>query len=242
MPIRATNSLLLIDNVDFTPQTTSWSVTAQAQGLDCTNLASTALTYALGLPGGKIEHKGFYTGVGAGYLMYELRTRIASGGNGVVTVLADTTATPAPAYTLTGSYDESLKVDAPAPNQLITVDGSWMTNELRCGKRIYNGTLSGTGNQTAVDFGSAGSAGGVFVLHVTGIVGTATNASFVVASSTTQGGSYTTRGTITFSAVEGYTATIAGTIDRWVRLGCTSLGGATSITVQAIVAVTNVTG
>lgn len=242
MPIRATNSLLLIDNVDFTPQTTSWSVTAQAQGLDCTNLASTAMTYTPGLPGGKIEHKGFYTGVGAGYLMYELRTRIASGDNGVVTVLADTTATPTPAYTLTGSYGESLKVDAPAPNQLITVDGSWMTNALRCGKRIYSGTVSSTGNMTVFDFGSAGSAGGVFVLHVTGIVGSATNATISVQSATTSGGSYTTRATITLSATGGYTATIAGTIDRYVRLSVGGLGGATSITMQAILAVTNVTG
>ena len=242
MPIRATNSLLLIDNVDFTPQTTSWSVTAQAQGLDCTNLASSAMTYTPGLPGGKIEHKGFYTGKGAGYLEYELRTRVAAGGAAVVTVLPDTTATPLPAYTLTGSYDESLKVDAPAPNQLITVNGSWMTNELRRGWRIFSGTVSGTGAQAAIDFGSAGSSGGVFALHVTGIAGSATNATISVQSATTSGGSYTTRATITLSATGGYTATIAGTIDRYVRLSVSSLGGATSITVQAIVAVTNVTG
>jgi hypothetical protein len=74
------------------------------------------------------------------------------------------------------------------------------------------------------------------------ITGTATNASIVLQSDDNTG--FSTPGTectFTFSAVGGYEQAISGTVDRYVRLNCSSMGGATSFVVVCVAAVSGVT-
>jgi hypothetical protein len=52
----------------------------------------------------------------------------------------------------------------------------------------------------------------------------------------------TTHGTFTFSAVGGTALTWSGATGRYIRLNCTSLGGATSFVVTGAAGVTGVTG
>ena len=78
-------------------------------------------------------------------------------------------------------------------------------------------------------------------MFVTTITGSATNAAIKVQSAATEGGSYADEGTFTFSAIGAYAVTLSGTVDRWVRINTTDLGGATSFVVNAIVCVNGVT-
>jgi hypothetical protein len=78
-------------------------------------------------------------------------------------------------------------------------------------------------------------------LFVTTITGSATNADIDVESSATQAGVYASEGTLTFSAVGAYAIDLTGTVNRWVRINTTDLGGATSFAVIVAVAVDGVT-
>jgi len=126
---------------------------------------------------------------------------------------------------------------------VIEFKGGWPAGSgLKRGLRLYSGTISATGGVTHIDLGAAGSAGGWVWLFVTGITGTATGADITVQSDTSSGfGTAATEGTFTFSDVGGYQVTMTGTVNRYVRLNCTDLGGATSITVGAVIAVPGVT-
>lgn len=86
----------------------------------------------------------------------------------------------------------------------------------------------------AADFGAGSTSGGTAVLHVATITGTAVNAVVTVQSSP-DGGVWTDEGTFMFSAVGGYVLALAGTVGRYVRLACASLGGATAIRCMAVV-------
>jgi hypothetical protein len=132
-------------------------------------------------------------------------------------------------------------MQAPAKS-LMTLNGAWAKGRGGSrGIRVFSGSISGTGNATSVDLGSAGSNGGKAYLFVQSITGSATNASFKVQSSTTEGGAYADEGTFTVSAVGGYEVTMSGTVNRWVRLNTSSMGGATGFTVVLVVCVSGVT-
>lgn len=108
---------------------------------------------------------------------------------------------------------------------------------------VFDGVISATGAKTAVDFGAAGSGGGKVFCFVRAVDGTATSAAIVVESATTAGGTYATEATLTVSATapKTVTATMSGAISRYLRVNCTDLGGATSLTVTVIACVNDVT-
>jgi hypothetical protein len=93
----------------------------------------------------------------------------------------------------------------------------------------------------AIDIGAAGSAGGFAYLFVTTETGSGTNGTIDIESSATEAGTYASEGTFTFSAVGVTAVTMTGTVNRWLRLNCTALGGATSWTVSCIACVSGVT-
>ena len=68
-------------------------------------------------------------------------------------------------------------------------------------------------------------------MHVSAIGGTATSATIDVESSI-DNLSFASEGTFTFSAVGGFTLALSGTVNRYLRINLTSMGGATSITLQ----------
>jgi hypothetical protein len=231
--LRGTNAKLLIDQYDFSGSTNMISVSMEVANLDPTTLASTGVEKFPGLPSGGIEHNGFMTGGTANEIFDALRDRLAIANTATVAVTFGTTGIAA--VILPTTYNGQLKLDAPAQD-LITIAGNWPSNgQLLNGILIARATISGTGNQTSIDFGAAGAAGGFAYLFVKTITGSATDAIIKVRSASTQGGSYSDEGTFTFSATGVYTATLSGTVNRWLQINTEDLGGATSFAVDCIV-------
>lgn len=169
-----------------------------------------------------------------------MQSKLATSGVTVAAVL-DTDTTASTVYFIQNALGAKLAINAPVAG-LVTVDGEWL-NDTATGyraKRVFDGTISGTGGQTSIDLGSAGSAGGVFVLHVTAIDGTATNATVDIESSSNNS-TFASEGTATFSAIGAQVVTMSGTVNRYLRVNATSLGGATSFTVIGYAYVDGVT-
>jgi hypothetical protein len=62
-----------------------------------------------------------------------------------------------------------------------------------------------------------------------------------VSHSTSSGGTYTVLGTFTLTAVGAYEINFTGTVNRWLRLAITSMGGATALDMMACACVRGVT-
>jgi hypothetical protein len=241
MPIKAYNTRLLVDEFDFSGDTKGVTLSFAVSTLEANTLQSAAAKRIAGPVDGTLECQGYWAGGDAGLLDNEVYDRLGSETGCVVSVLFDTRAVGNPGYTQRTTWGQQMKIDSPVDN-LITLDSTWQDNTDR-GYFVADGVVDATGGQTVVDFLAAGTLGGWAVLHVTAITGTATGAEFDVESSTTNFGTATTHGTFTVSDTGGYLLTWTGdSVGRYVRLNCTDLGGATDITVHAIVGVTGVTG
>lgn len=241
MATRGTNAKLLIDEFNFSCDTNSLTVTGSVAALDSTGLCATGTTFVAGLTTGGLTHAGYYSGKGAGYIEQELNARLGTATPVYVAAIIGTATAGCPAYVCASTWGKQLTINLPLA-ELITLNGEWdAPGGLVRGLRLVDATLSATGAGTAYDTGAAGSAGGRAFLFVSAIVGTATSATIDVESSATQGGTYASEGTFTLSAVGVQTLTMSGTVNRWLRINTTSLGGATSITAIAIAGVSGVT-
>lgn len=239
--IKGAEAKLLVDEFDFSGSTSSFDVVNNVTEEVSTTLGATAVTTAPILPSMKITQNGYVSGVAdAGTIQKELRDRLGVSGVYVAALLGTSVAN-CPAFVLGDTFGANMQIQVPVTG-LMTLNGAWgMGSGGYQGIRVYEGTLSATGNGTAYDIGSAGSAGGQAFLFVRAITGTATSASVKVQSSATEGGTYADEATLTFSAVGGYAAAMSGTVNRWLRLNCASLGGATNFTVTLIACVEGVT-
>ena len=240
MAISARKSKILVDAFDFTGDTSSIEVNTSSSTQDATALGDTGTVEVITTVAGTITQNGYFNGVGAGELEKELYDRFAT-GSAHVAALFGTDDTDCPAYVLPATQANNLTIAAPVDG-VITVNGGWGSGTgIKRGIRIYSGTISATGGTTAYDLGAAGSAGGWGYLFVQAITGTATSAEIDIESSATEGGTYASEGTFTFSATGDYALDMSGTVNRWLRVNCTSLGGATNFTVVVIAAVSGVT-
>ena len=241
MPIKAYNTRVLVDEFDFSGDTKGVTVSLAVKTLDAPVLQSAAVQLIPGSVQGTVELAGYWNGGAAGLPDDEIYTRLGSETDSVVSTCFDTTAVGNPAYTQMTTWGQQMKVDSPIDG-LLTLDSTWQDTTNR-GYVVAHGTISATGGQTVIDMGAAGTNGGWAALHLRAIAGTATNATITVQSAALVGfSSPTTHGTFTVSAVGGYTLTFEGNVGRYVRLNCTSHGGATSLSVTAIVGVSGVTG
>lgn len=241
MAVLGTYTKLLIDEFDFSGASNALTVTTNVNPLETTVFQATGTTYLPGLPGGEITHNGYYNGKGAGMIEQEIKARLGTTDTVYTAALGGTNIDACPAYVTKSTWGQQLTIDMPVA-ELITLSGQWpAVMGMSRGLRIYDGTLSSTGTQTARDFASAGSSGGTAYLFVQSISGTATNATIDIESATTEGGSYSSEGTFTFSDVGVQVVTMSGTVNRWLRLNVTSLGGATNFAVVCIACTTGVT-
>lgn len=235
---KGTLARLLVDEFDFSGDQSGITATVAMAEEERTTLQAMGMAYEPILPSLKIEQNG--------YLFSNLVTEAALsarlGVGGVyVAALFGTDAMGCPAYVLDGTFKQSMVTTAPMTG-LITLNGAWgMGPNFSRGIRIWEGALSATGAQAAIDLGAAGAAGGEAYLFVQSITGTATNAVILVESSATEGGVYATEATFTFSAVGGFKQAMTGTVNRWVRLNVSDLGGADAFTVVLVAAVDGVT-
>ena len=244
--IKACYTRVIVGGVDLSGDTNTVGVTVQGRNLEYGVLQDCNTKRIQLPPQGSIEHNGYYTGPAAGTIEHTMHTYLASTSGVHVATIFDTNATTPFAYVQDVAYNSRLNIGAQV-GQLITVAGNWPTltgssNQLIRGYQAYGGTLSGTGGQTGIDFGAAGTAGGRAYVFVTNITGSATNATINIESDTDNGfGTAASEGTATFSAVGCQEVALSGTVNRYVRINVTSLGGATDFTVYAIVALSGQT-
>jgi hypothetical protein len=241
MPVRAFNTRILVDQYDFSGDTKGITLALSKEAIDASVLQTSGAVLVPDLSTGVIDLNGYFGAiVGAGALEQELQARMESGADCIVSVLFDTTAVGNAGYVQPTTWGKQLSIDG--NDKLVMVKAQWEDLTQR-GLVAAHATVSAIGDQSVIDFGAAGAAGGWAVLHVRAIVGTAVNAAFTVKSSAVVGfTSPTTHGTFTLSAVGASRLTFAGAVGRYMRLGCTGLGGATSLAVTAIFGVSGVTG
>lgn len=236
---------LLVNEFDFSGVSNSLEVAFDVERIDTTPFQATGSESIAGDTTGTITSSGYFTDVTAGNFEKEMYDALAGSESVYVGALFGTDTAACPAYVARAANVAGLTIASPVDG-VITVNGEWTqgTGVLR-GLRVWSGTFSATGAQTSpgyIDLGAAGAAGGMAWLFVQSITGSATNATVTLESDdNTSFTSAATEGTFTFSAVGGYEIALSGTVDRYVRLNCTSKGGATSFVVVGIAAVSGVT-
>lgn len=240
MAIKGTYTRILVDQFDFSGVSNSVDVAINSEEFDVTAFQDEGNMFLTGVSGGTITQNGYFDGAAAGGYEAEVYSRLGSTTGHVVAVLFGTQTTGCPAYVLPGTDGREMTIASPV-NGIVTLNGTWGEGSgIRRGRRVFGGTISATGAQTAIDFGAAGSMGGVAYVFVQTITGSASNATIAVQSSSNNS-TFDNEGTATFSAVGVQTVALSGTVNRYIRLNCTSLGGATSFVVVGVVCVNGVT-
>lgn len=251
MPI-ASLARILVDGYDLSSRSMSVGVNTDVGVLEYTSLDSLARNAVPDVPTSGITHNGYFSNPDAGELERAFWDNLGSTANDIlVTIALGTQGTVIPSYTLQTAYSLNMKLNA-AAKQLVTADGEWRSGAssapMRRGYQLFTGLLSATGAQTGVDFGAAGSAGGIAFMHVTAVTGTATNATITVQGATDDIfttpvtlGTFTFSGTSTTGLQSLAVSLGSGTVHRYLRANCTSKGGATSFYVSVFACSANVT-
>jgi hypothetical protein len=236
MPVQAYKTRILIDQFDFSGETSGGSLAFTVPPIDAPALQQAAKLAIPGNQSAKLEFSGYWNGGAAELLDNELYARLGTSTPCIVATCLDTSAVGNPAYVLRSTWGQQLKVDWPVA-ELLTASAAFEDAAVR-GVVLAHQTFSATGAGSVIDLGAA-VGGGWAVLVVRAIVGAATNASFLVQHAPT----FAFSAPVTFgtfgavSAAGAQAITLADPKRRYVRLNCADLGGATSIAVTAIVGV-----
>ena len=222
-----------VDEYDFSADTSQVDLTFEVGEGESSNLASTAQEFVPMLSKGTLQQNGYFDGVMPDGFEAELNARFGA-GTALVTVLVQKSVPACVAYVLPGAAGYEMAFGAPMAG-LVTLNGKWGTSvRTRRGLRIYSGTLAAVAPQTAVDFAAGVTTGGQAFLHVATITGVASGATIKVQSSP-DNSVWSDEGTFTISAVGSFSLALSGVVGRYIRLNCTSLGGATGILCMAVV-------
>jgi len=244
MAVAAKYTRFLLDEFDFSGDSNNLELSITVAPLKDTGFQEDAETYVAGLTESNISQGGYYSGSGAGYLEHELNTRLGTQTPAYVAALFGTNIAACPAYVTAQTWGQQMNFDMPLEN-LIQIKSAWpASGGLIRGLRLTSvttQTITTTGALASVDLGAQGTAGGVGFVFVQSISGSATNATIDFESSATSGGVYVSEGTATFSAVGVQVVTFSGTVDQWVRLNVTSMGGATNFVIVGIAGISGVT-
>lgn len=245
MATKARYTRLLVNEFDFSGVSNSLEVALNVAREDATCFQDTGAVTVPTDTSGTISQQGYFVDAAAGEFEQEIEESLSNTESLYVAALFGTDVAACPAYVARATNTNNLTISAAVPG-LITVSGEWYqgTGILR-GLRVWTGTFDDVEAQATpayIDLGAAGSAGGYAWLWVQAIDGTATNADIVLQSDSATGfGTAATEATFTFSAVGGYEQALSGTVNRYLRLSCTDLGGATSFTVVCVAAVSGIT-
>lgn len=239
MAVHGRYTRILLDEFDFSGVNNTAEVAVSSESIDVTTFQATGKEFVTVGAEGMITHNGYYTGSGASDLETALQARMGT-STSVAAVLLGTNATSYPAYVLPNTGTKDMTING-STGAVVTLNGGYHSGDgIKRGIVIFRGTISATGNQTSVDFASAGSNGGYVYVFVQTITGTATSASVKVQSSS-DNSTFADEATLTFSAVGVQSGTMTGTVNRYIRLNTASLGGATSFVVVAVACVSGVT-
>ena len=241
MTVPARSVRLLIDEFDFSTDSSGLTLTVANGVIDAPSFQMTGVERLPGPVGVSLEHNGYYTGPDVSDLQAELNDRLGTETPVYVAALFDTRALGNPAYVLPATWGAQLTLDTPI-DKLLTIAGKWAEQYGQRGYVLLDGAKTATGAGTVVTLPAAGAAGGVAYLFVRAIDGTAVNADVTVECDTAANfPSATTKGTFTFSDVGVVIITLAGAVEQYVRINVTDLGGSDGITAACIVCVAGVT-
>lgn len=162
-----------------------------------------------------------------------------------ITILLGTDQTPTVGQSFSSSFASEFSIETPIDN-LLTINAKFenVTDGIYGYCLANEETVSATGiTDTAyVDFGAQGTTGGDVILIVSDITGTATDATVTIESDDNTGfTSAATEATLQFSAVGVITGSLSGTVDRYIRINVTDLGGATDFAITVIVGINGIT-
>lgn len=238
MAVKSQYTRFLLNEFDFSGYSNQLDVSIAGDKLEATAFQDTGKVYLTGVPDATLTQAGYFA-TDTGYIEDELKAAFDAGTCDAA-ALYGTNVTKCPAFVFPGAKVVSYGITT-ATGSVITINSELASGEgVKAGYRVFSGTISATGEQTSIDLGSAGSAGGHAYLFVQAITGSATDAAIKVQSSSDDS-TFADEGTFTFSAVGVQAVTMSGTVNRYIRLNCTDLGGATNFTVVGIVAVSGVT-
>jgi hypothetical protein len=232
---------------DFSGVSNSLETSFGVDMIEDTTFQATAKSEMAGDPSATITQNGYAVRSATEAENFEkhLTDAIESTTSLTVAALYMTDLDACPAYVARATNAKSMKISGKTGG-LVTIQGDWPqgTGIVR-GVRVWSGTISATGAQTTpgyIDLGAVGTAGGYAWLFVRAITGTATSADVLLQSDDNTGfATPATEGTFTFSTTGVVEVALSGTVDRYVRLSTSDMGGATNFTVTAIVAVSGVT-
>lgn len=228
-----TRMAVWVDEYDFSSAISEVDVQMETGEAERTSLASVAQEFRPLLPKIGVTQNGYFEGVLPDGFEAEMKARFGVGG-AVVTVLTDDLDADCVSYVLPDASGYEMVINTPM-NGLVTLNGKWGTSgNARRGLRVFDGTFDAVEDGASVDFGAGVTDGGVAFLHVASITGTATDATIDVESSADDV-TFVSEGTFTFSGVDGLTLALSGAVSRYIRLACTSLGGATAIRCMGVV-------
>ena len=244
MAVASKYTRFLRDEFDSSGESSNLEVSLTVNPLKDTGFQNEAETYVAGLSESSISQGGYYSGKGAGYIEQEIQSRLGTATAVYVAALFGTNTAACPAYVTALTWGQQMNIDMPLDN-LIQLKSNWpASGGLIRGLRLTSvatQTITGIGTLASVDLGAQGTAGWKGFLFVQSISGSATNATIDFESSATEGGAYASEGTASFSAVGVQVVTFSGTVDRWIRLNVTSMGGATNFVIVAVAGTSGVT-
>lgn len=239
MATKGSECKILVDQFDFSTQSSGFSLSIDNKVLDYATLQATGMSRIPGLGMASIEHNGYHSAPAAGQLEYELNARLGSSSAITVAAILGTSLTLPIAYVLNTTFNQQLKYKAAVEN-ILTVDGMWpnKSDKLCRGYQVANQTVSATGALSTCDFGAAASgAGSKSWLFIQAKTGTITSATVTVQSSAASNfSSPTTHGTHTFSGLGVTEVDLTGTLGRYTRMNVTSLGGSTDFYLLGVIA------
>lgn len=231
--MKGTELRIWVDEFDFSSATSQVDVNIESGEAEDTSLASTAQEFEPLLAKTTVAQNGYFQGVLPAGFAAELEDRFEA-GDAIVTVITEQSDADCACYVLPAADNYSMVFGAPA-NNLVTLNGQWGTSVATVrGRRVFDGTFDAIEDGASVDFGAGSTTGGKAFLHVASITGTAVGADVKVQSSA-DNNTWADEGTFTLSAVGGYALDLSGTVNRYIRLSCSDLGGATAIVCMGVV-------
>jgi hypothetical protein len=234
MPVRGRYTTILVDAFDLSGQSNNLAIQAATNQLEVTPFQSAAKQFITEPVEGSMTHGGYFNGGLAGEIEKVLYDRLGT-GSAYVTALLNTAVTACPAYVCPATQGSQFQIQS-TPVGIITLNAQWMAGSgMLRGIRVHGSQVLATGPQPYIDLGAIGT-NGYAILHATSSGGTATNAQVAVKSDDNTGfATPTTHGTFTYSGEGAALMTITGTIDRYVLVDVTSMGGATSLTFTVVI-------
>jgi hypothetical protein len=124
----------------------------------------------------------------------------------------------------------------------MTLNGAWGQGKGgRRGIRIVDANVTTTGSTAPVDLVSAGAQGGEAYLFLQGVTGSLGTATVNLVHCATVGGTYTSLGVFSVTAKGASKLVFSGTVNQFVRVNVTSLGGTTALDLVIVMCVRGVT-